>query len=169
MPFASGEAVKVPPPSLALCPRRPDGVSCPGRPAVPWPPNLLSHKASQTQAPGGARQGGPLPRRQRGQGCTPAEPLGLLRTSGAGVSRLLSITSFPAEAAPAGLPGQTSVGCSLLKPSQGRDGRGRTALQWPACQTARVGPCGVRDGRPVSTRLARPWLDMGCLLLHSKM
>lgn len=35
LPFASGDAVKVLLPSLALCPRWPDSVSSPGRPAVP--------------------------------------------------------------------------------------------------------------------------------------
>lgn len=41
LPFASGEAVKVPPPSLALCPRRPDGISSCGRPTVSGPPTFV--------------------------------------------------------------------------------------------------------------------------------
>lgn len=99
LPFASGEAVKVPPPSLALCPRRPDGISSPGRPTVSRPPNPPGPRLDKRKHLARPWRG------YRGQVCTPAQPLWLLKTYGARGSRLLprtrslSVSSLLAEAA----------------------------------------------------------------------
>lgn len=64
------------------------------------------------------------------------------------------MSSLLAEATAAAFPG-CSEGCSRLRPEQGRDGRGRTALQWPVRRTARragvgVGPPLLREGLPLA-------------------
>lgn len=94
LPFASGEAVKVPPPSLALCPRRPDGISSAGRPTVSGPPNPPGPRRAkgEHQARPWRGEAGRPPRRYRGQVCTPAQPPWLLRTYGARGPRLLPRT-----------------------------------------------------------------------------
>ena len=141
LPFASGEAVKVSPPSWrsALC-----GLTA-SPPLRGWHSSGASGLlANQTPNLAGGWPGlGDTPRRYPGRRCAPAGPLWPLRTSEAGElrpqpgPRSLSMSSLLAEATAAAFPG-CSEGCSRLRPEQGRDGRGRTALQWPVVTIANM-------------------------------
>lgn len=113
-----------------------------------------------------ARQGGPSSGRQ-GPGLCVAVPFGPWERGGPGAwgrraeaaawTGSPSISSPRAEATPAGLR-PASEGCSRSRrpPSQGRHERGRTALQWPAGQTAREG----RRGSPLRAYLLKEGLPL---------
>lgn len=120
------EPVKVPPPSPALCRRR-----LPGSPALVLqarPPKMPSRpwRPLRDAGPAGRASGAPVASRNawaRGPRPLPrADPL-----------------PFPRSCRPTGRP----PGPLPAEAARGRDGRGRTALQWPARRTARVGRCGV--------------------------
>lgn len=167
-------------PGRALCPLRPDGASSPARPALSGPLNFPGPERAKLptfQAAGlaleEARHGAPPshPRRYRGRGCAPAGPLRPLRASGGPVSRGRSLGRdpyFSSLAAPAASR-KASEGCARLQPGRGAMQRGRTALQWPVCRTARRAGARV----PVMTQgpghsAGRPALEKGCPLLLLK-
>lgn len=149
-PSASGDAVKVPPPSWSSAPggsppqrgrprssaNLPDPGQPPSPPGRPWP-----------------REEGRPPRRSGDHGA-----------AGRAAVASRNVWDPKAEATArdeppfrSSAPG-CSESCSRLRPSQGRGGRGRTALQWPARQTALVG-----QGRGQGRR--GPSLEKGCCLL----
>lgn len=111
LPFASGAAVKVPPPSLARCPGQPERASSPA-------PRSLANLPD----PGAVE-------RQRGLPGA-SEPLLALRLLGASAARAAAseqAAAAPPRLSPAGRPGSF-------------DGRDNTALHWPVCRTQHAGP-----------------------------
>lgn len=122
LPFASGAAVKVPPPSLAHCPGRPEQASSPE-------PRRLANLPD----PGAAeRQSGSAACPELQGRCWPSRISERLRPGPRLASRLRSVS----RSSPAGLPGPFPP----HRQPRRRDGRGNTALHWPVCQTAHAGP-----------------------------
>lgn len=111
LPFAFGAAVKVPPPSLAPCPGRPDGASSPVPRSLA---NLLDPGAAE-------RHHGP-----------PGAP-GPLRAP-----RLLRASA--SYGPPLGTRLRPPASRGLSRHPRLCDGRGNTALQRSVCRTAHTGP-----------------------------
>ncbi|XP_032101932.1 collagen alpha-1(I) chain-like [Sapajus apella] len=155
LPLASREAAKVPPPSLALCPGRPAGISFPARPSAPGASRTFQargHPDARTRPDPGA-EGATQPRGETGAGAAPR-----LGTRGARGPRLLP---------------EAAAWDEILAAAQGLASRGRCLPEARGSGAMDVATL-PSSGQPAERHARAPFGGRGdvstlCLLLHLKV